>query len=47
MYDFDQAEGRLELAELIGEINRNGFAIVAVTQVGLLYTVFFRRKGRG
>ena len=47
MYDFEQVEGREELAALLDEVNRCGYKLVAVTQVGLLYTVFFRRSGRG
>lgn len=41
--DFELCVGLEELKETIHEINRCGYAFLAVTQDGESYTVFFRR----
>lgn len=44
MYDFELCVGFRELKETVRQINENGYALVAVTQNGEGYTVFFRRN---
>lgn len=46
MYDFELCDGIDALKRTIEEINRNGYAIVDVTQSKEVYTVIFKRFGR-
>lgn len=43
VYDFDICYGEDELKRALENINYHGFDLVAVTQTGCKYTVFFRR----
>lgn len=44
VYDFEFAEDIQELTSVIHQINRSGYTLVAVTQDGGAYTVFFGRS---
>ena len=46
LYDFELAEGSMELREILESINLNRYKIISVTQTGLLYTVVFQRPAR-
>lgn len=43
LYDFEVCFGADALARALSNINYHGFVLVAVTQTGDKYTVFFRR----
>jgi hypothetical protein len=46
-YDFEICTTWPEVAEVISEINRNGYALVAVTSESDGWTVFFGRPADG
>lgn len=43
LYDFVECEGDEQLKAAIWDINRNGYALICVTQRENRYKVFFRR----